>query len=291
MPSYAYPSCDYPTYPDTNRSLEMATHRPSFTAAAMMLTLITHGLFGVSSAMAEDENTDANKWQFEITPYLFAASMDGTASMRGITADVDMSFNDIWERLDSAFMLYMTARKNEWIYSFDAVYFKLTDQGSRSWQGPLGNTSTAQLNMDVTQEIYSFSGGRRVLNERTKVDVLGVARYTGLDPNLSLAVTTGPALLPDGSRSVSRSESWWDAAIAVSVSTPISSKWDLTGYADIGGGGSDLTYQLLAGLNWQFSRVVSAKFGYRYFYQDYQKDDFKWDMTNSGAYLGVGFRF
>ena len=129
-----------------------------------------------------------------------------------------------------------------------------------------------------------------MLNEKTKVDVLGVARYTGLDTDLKLALTTGPDLLP-GSRSVSAKESWWDAAVAVRVSTPIASKWNLTGYADVGAGGTDLSYQLLAGLNWQFSKVVSAKFGYRYFYQDYQNGGFKWDMTNSGGYLGVGFRF
>ena len=269
----------------------MATRRPLISATAVLLALVMNGLFYAGPAIAQDENNDKDKWQFEITPYLFAAGMNGTTGVGGITADVDMSFSDIAERLDSAFMFYMTAQKNDWIYSFDAIYFKITDQGSKSWQGPLGNSSTGQLNVDMTQQNYSLSAGRRVLDDKTKVDVLGVARYTGLDTDLKLALTTGPDLLPDGSRSVSGKESWWDAAIAVRVSTPIASKWDLTGYADVGAGGSEISYQLLAGLNWQFSRVVSAKFGYRYFYQDYQKSNFKWDMTNSGAYLGVGFKF
>jgi len=34
---------------------------------------------------------------------------------------------------------------------------------------------------------------------------------------------------------------------------------------DIGAGGSDLTYQLLAGLNWQFTKMFSAKFGYLFY--------------------------
>ena len=65
------------------------------------------------------------------------------------------------------------------------------------------------------------------------------------------------------------------------------------GYADIGGFGvgSDLTYQLLAGVNWQFARSVSAKAGYRYLYQDYRNNGFVWDMTASGFYFGAGFRF
>jgi len=268
----------------------MMRQKSPMTLTSYAVALIVGGSFFGSPAVADEGSAD-DKWQFEITPYLFAAAMNGTTAIRGISADVDMSFSDIAERLDSAFMIYMTARKNDWIYSFDAIYFKIADQGSNSWQGPLGNTSTAQLNVAMTQQNYSLSAGRRVLNEKTKVDVLGGARYTGLDTDLKLAFTSGPDLLPDGSRSVSAKESWWDAAIAVRVAMPIASKWDLTGYADVGAGGSDLTYQLLAGLNWQFSKVVSAKIGYRYFYQDYQKGDFKWDMTNSGGYLGVGFRF
>ena len=260
-------------------------------ATTILTTMFVSGLLCTTPAMAVDDNADNDKWQFEITPYLFAASMDGTVGLRGISADVDMSFNDIWERLDQAAMLRMSARKNNWVYVLDAIYFKIKDQQSSSWQGPLGNTSTAQLNADMTQQVYSVAAGRRVLDQKAKVEVLGVARYTRLATSLNLAVTTGSNLLPDGSRAVSGKESWWDAAIAVQASTPIASKWDLVGYADVGGGGSKLTYQLLAGVNWQFTKPVSAKFGYRYFYQDYQNGAFKWDMADSGAYLGIGFKF
>ena len=72
---------------------------------------------------------------------------------------------------------------------------------------------------------------------------------------------------------------------------PIAQKWDLTGYADVGGGGSDLTYQVMLGVNWQFSRVFSAKLGYRYLYQDYRTDDFVWDIATSGGFVGLGIRF
>jgi hypothetical protein len=249
------------------------------------------GVFLSLAAYAEDKNNDSNAWQFELTPYLFAAGMDGTVGIRGVSADIDMSFSDIWDRLDSALMLYFSAQKGDWIYALDAIYFKVADEVAASWQGPLGNSSTAQLNAEMTQQAYALSAGRRVLNEQTRVDVMGVARYTSLDADLKLAVATGPDLLPDGSRSVDRKESWWDAAIAVRLLTPIAEKWDFMAYGDIGAGGSDLTYQLLAGVNWQFGKTFSAKFGYRHFYQDYQKDDFKWDMTTSGVYAGLGIKF
>ncbi|MFC1766044.1 hypothetical protein ACFL6U_28695, partial [Planctomycetota bacterium] len=62
---------------------------------------------------------------------------------------------------------------------------------------------------------------------------------------------------------------------------------------DIGGFGvgSDLTYQLMAGVKWQISKVLSMKLDYRYLYQDYSKGDVVWDMAAHGPLLGLGFSF
>jgi opacity protein-like surface antigen len=61
--------------------------------------------------------------------------------------------------------------------------------------------------------------------------------------------------------------------------------------ADLGGGGSDFTYQLMAGVNWGFGENLSAKLGYRYLAWDYEDDGSVWDMSASGPYLGLGIRF
>ena len=262
---------------------------PNLTKTASAFVLGMGALFQTAAVAATEEGSD--QWQFEFTPYLFAAGLDGTTGVGGVTADVDASFSDILENLDSAFMMLFTAQNEDWVFNADGIYFRLKDEKASSWQGPLGNTSTADLNADLTQRVYSLSAGYAIQNDTTRVDLLGVARYTSLSTSLGLAVTTGPDLLPDGSRSVGGKEEWWDAAVGVRAVHPVSKSWDLLGYADIGAGGSDLTYQLLAGANWQFSQTFSAKLGYRYFYQDYESNDFKWDMTTSGLFAGLGIRF
>ena len=70
-------------------------------------------------------------------------------------------------------------------------------------------------------------------------------------------------------------------------------RWSFVVIADIGGFGvgSDVTYGVMAGINWQFSDRFSTKIGYRYFYQDYDDEDFKWDMALSGPYVGLGIKF
>lgn len=42
---------------------------------------------------------------------------------------------------------------------------------------------------------------------------------------------------------------------------------------------------------WQFSKVASAKLAYRYLYQDFEKDNFVWDMAAHGPMIGIGFHF
>ncbi|MGH8632847.1 MAG: hypothetical protein ACRET7_01800 [Burkholderiales bacterium] len=63
------------------------------------------------------------------------------------------------------------------------------------------------LETSIRQEIYQPFVGYRVVGGGTKFDVIGAARYTQIDTELNLTVTTG-GLLPGGTRSVSEGESW-----------------------------------------------------------------------------------
>lgn len=256
-------------------------------------------VFLVACALAEpaiaqtEAGNSTESWQFEFTPYIFGASLNGVLGIAPVTADVDMGFDDILENLDSGFMAMFEAHKGAWSFAVDGVYFKIKDERANSWQGPLDKFGTSQLDVTVTEQVYQLTTAYRVLDEKTKVDVLGVARYTSLDTKLNLAVETGLKMLPDGSNHINGSKNWWDPAVGARVFMPLSEAWTLVGYTDIGGFGigSDLTYQLLAGVNWAFTENVTAKAGYRYLYQDFEDDGFTWDMTSDGAYLGVGFQF
>jgi opacity protein-like surface antigen len=242
-------------------------------------------------AQADQPATD--EWQFEITPYLFGSALSGTTGVGSVTADVDMSFGDLLNNLDSGFMAMAEARKGPWGFAFDGVYFRLKNEQTSSWQGPGGiGTATGDLQATMTQQIYQLAAMYRFMDAAIKVDVIGAGRYTQLDTDLNLVTTTGP-LLPGGTRTVSASESWWDPVIGVRVLAPFAEHWSFVGYADIGGFGigSKTTYQAIAGVNWQISKTFAAKTGYRYFYQDYENNGFVWNMTAQGLYLGLGIGF
>lgn len=235
----------------------------------------------------------ADQWSYELTPYLFAAGLSGNTGIGPVTAEIDMSFSDIVSNLDSGFMAMFEAQKGKWLFIIDGVYLKVEDEQTNTWQGPLSNSNTTALYQSATEQVYHFMIGHRVLDDKIKLDVLAVERYTMIDATLNFTLSSESELLPDGSPTISGKKSWWEPALAVRVAMPLAEKWTLNGYADIGGFGmgSDMSYQLLAGINWQFAKSATAKIGYRYLQQNFEDNLFSWDVAASGTYLGIGFTF
>ena len=255
-------------------------------------TIVCVACLGVGLAQ-EGLAADTDPWQFEVTPYFLAAGLDGTVGVRGVEADLDVSFNDIWDSLDSAFMGMFTAQKGPWTFELETVYLKLEDQGAKGVTGPFGKVSVGGA-LELTTELTILQGsvGYRVLDDATKVDLIGALRYTDIDVDMDVSITTTPGIVfPGGAASVSGSESWTDAVVGARVLQPVADNVALVGYADVGGGGSDLTYQLIGGVNWTFRKGFTSKLGYRYLSWDYEDDGTKWDVAASGLYLGLGIQF
>jgi len=271
-------------------SIEHTLYRGQLAITVLAIALIF--AVPVQTSAKATENNEA--WQFEITPYLFAAELNGQAGIRGVTADVDMPFNDIWNNLDSAFMGLFTAQKGPWSYSFEGLYFKITDEGAKSATGPFGTvTVDGALSLTTSINVYQASVGYRLLDDRTLVDLIGAVRYTQVKTDMNVAITTTPAISfpPDGAFNAGGSEDWIDGVFGVRLLHPVSNTVSLLGYADIGEGGSDLSYQMIAGVNWEFFEDFTARAGYRFMDWNYKNAGTIWDMRASGMYLGIGFQF
>lgn len=131
-----------------------------------------------------------------------------------------------------------------------------------------------------------------MLNDRTTVDLGGGLRYTRLSRDLDVKIATDPGIVfPGGRRSFSGSESRVDAVVGTRVSHLVSDRWSLIGYADPGGGGSSLTYQLIAGADGALNHRFTAGAAYLYSSWDYEDDSVVWDISTSGPYLGLGIAF
>ena len=260
---------------------------PTTRLGALLLGLLAGG--GAPYTAAEQ----GGGWDFEFSPYVFFSALEGTAGTRGIEVEVDESFSDIWDNLDIGVMGLFVANKGPWTLMFDGVHLAVDDQTSKTVSGP-GGLVTVRGALDVSSSLTVLQPSvlYRVLDDRTEID-LGVGlRYIRVALDLDLRIMTNPPIIfPGGGRSLDGSENWIDAVAVGRVTQPLSDLWSLVGYADVGGGGSSFTYQLIAGANWSVSESFTVKVGYRHAYWDYEDDGAVWDMTASGPFLGFGIAF
>jgi len=86
-------------------------------------------------AYAEDTSGTKN-WEFELVPlYLWAASMDGEMTVKGITQSVELPFDDIFDSLETAFTFHFEGLyKRRWGLFLD--YSLINIKESQTAPGP-----------------------------------------------------------------------------------------------------------------------------------------------------------
>ena len=143
----------------------------------------------------------------------------------------------------------------------------------------------------MTQQQYSVAGYYRALEGQTTLDALAGIRYNNVSWNVDASLTS--PLLPGTvlSQNFSQNYGWVDPIVGVRVRHGFDERWSVVGYADIGGSGagSNLTWQILGGVNYAFRPDVIGKLGYRYSSIYYRSSGFSYDVATSGFYAGVGF--
>lgn len=252
-------------------------------------------LAAATTATAQEATTERppdDRWTFTVAPYLWATSLDGNASVGGVDADVDLSFGDILDDLAIGGMLLVDVQRGRFGIAVNGVFARLEPEGE---VGP--------IQLDVTNEttwigvapyyravewIYREASSGQPL--RLVVEPLAGIRYTNLRLELDGSGPNG------NGRQVDQSEGWVDPIVGSRFTLDLAERWTLSGEADIGGFGvgSDLAWNVQAFLGYKtslFGRPLTVAAGYRALSQDYENDDFEWDVTTQGPILGVVMRF
>jgi hypothetical protein len=234
----------------------------------------------VASLVLVSPHTQADEWQQEIAPYLFAAGMDGTVGVGPVEADVSQSFSDIVSNLEIGFMGAYRATKDRYSITFDTIYMGL---------GATKKGSGGLLKADVDADQLALEGdfGYAITEA---VTLFGGLRYN--DISTDVKVTS-----PLGANKVSGSKSWVDPVVGAIYSHKFNDTWSMNLRGDIGGFGigSDFAWQGLASVRWQATPTVGVIGAYRYIDMDYEDGNgnnrFLYDMAISGPALGVVFSF
>lgn len=92
---------------------------------ALKVVILVVVLFNCPLVYGQEEFGTADKWDIEFTPYFWAAELDGDATLRGRTGPVEVSFSELLDNLDFAFMGRLEAWKGQWGLFVDSLFMDI----------------------------------------------------------------------------------------------------------------------------------------------------------------------
>ena len=247
-------------------------------ASAPLLETINAG----GSDAKQPQAKPADQWHFQFTPYVWIVGISGRAGLSPLAVDVNTGITDSDIQLNFGFMGAFEARKNRIVILTDLQFSNLgTDRPS---PGPLFSGASA----DFKTFILEPQVGYRIFDDPEKeafFGVLGGVRYWHLKTDLTVNAGVLPGI------TASRSRGWVDGIAGVRGKTHLTPRFFVTGEADLGGGGSNLTYHLFGGAGFLVGRRYALIAAYRYLDVNYNKDSFLFDMALQGPLFGVAIKF
>jgi hypothetical protein len=90
------------------------------TNITVLMVVIFAGFFW-SSALAEEASSKTKNWEFNLAPfYLWAVSLNGEQTVGSNTGDIDVDFDDIFDKLESAFIFnFQGMWRKKWGFLID----------------------------------------------------------------------------------------------------------------------------------------------------------------------------
>lgn len=224
---------------------------------------------------------DPDKLYWNVRLGGWALSLRGTVGVRDLTTGVDLDFDELFDNLNFAAMPSFQLSKGNWLLMFNGLYSNLEDDLQIS--GPLGHDRGA----DVTAKMgiidvgvgYTLLRGTTTLGvPMTVAPVIG-GRWTYLDLEIN----------PDVLATRSGNRGWFDPYFGAVATIGLTRTLDLQIAGNVGGFGvgSDFTWAFQTMLEWHFAKHVSFDLGYRVLSWDYELENFKWDTTLQGPWIGI----
>jgi hypothetical protein len=224
-------------------------------------------------------------------------SMNGSSTVAGLTAPIDLRFDQIFEFFEIGGQIRAEAWRGRWGIIADAMYLSLGADARPSTPGPL----TPGAEVDLQQWNVDLLGGYRAMQAGDEkrpifIDVLFGARWVDLKQTIELNSGT----------TLGQSEQWVDIVVGGQFGAVLTDRWSLMMRFDVGGFGignsSQLTWNLVAGFTYQFGKerapgrnAYAVKFGWRIYDIDYTTgsggDEFGMDMTVHGPYFSFTFQW
>lgn len=219
----------------------------------------------------------AEEWTGQATLYGWGAGVTGdfTPLTSAPTLSFDKSLTEVLEDLDGAFFATGLARRGDLVLFGDLTY----TTSSRAGVVPPGFPAEGELTI---RSITVAAGRRFDAADDSTIDLLAGIRAWSVEGSVA-----SPAL------SVAPESNFVDPIIAIRSLTPLSDRWSVLGYFDVGGFGvgSELTWLGTVTANYQATDNLFVSAGWRHLYLDYEDDGTVFEGAMAGPVIGATYRF
>jgi len=263
-----------------------------------VLALVVSGLLPAQAADMVYEAPPAappvetNEWKFTMAPYLWGAGLSGDIGLFGQDpTNIDIPFSDILKDLDFAGMLVSELNNGTWGVLADVIYVKTTSDTNTF--GQIGNTPAAlRVGVETSTFTGTLMGEYRVLSQPNGIlDLMAGVRVWNVNNDITARLAAGGQ--PVGALSGSDGDTWVDPMVGIKGRIDLTPKWNLSGWGMIGGfgAGSDLTWDVLGAVGYNWTDHFSTRIGYRAIGVDYENDGFVYDTIQHGPIVGILYQF
>jgi len=234
-------------------------------------------------------------WTFSFAPYLWGAGLNGKAGVGRTDVDVDASFADILKDFNIGGMAFMEARHGRLGFFGNPLFIRTKSDSSGAVDTKVTNDTTI-IAAGVSYRVVDFEVGELVVGQPVRIGIepYAGARWTRLRLEIKLKQGNQPS--PVHLPQVDKSQNWVDPIFGTRVHVSFTDHWLLTGSADVGGFGvgTDISWNAQGYVGYRdtlFGIPVIYSAGYRALYQNYDRNNFKWDVNQQGPILGTVFQF
>ena len=257
--------------------------------------LVTMAIIAISGLSPRPSNAGDIDWT--IAPYFWASDVGlDVAVNNDPVLGTDVPLKDLIDKLDGVFMGHVEGRGERFGAFVDTIYLSLADSNviPIGPGGPiLGDLMT---DMNLTLKLYELGGVYRIGKDdpgSMAFDILLGARLVDVDQTLDLTLP-GPLATPVNlSMAISETDVFFGGRLV----GKFTDKWHYKARADIGGGGTDGTFNILGAVGYTFGKtgLFSLDVGYRYMTIKLKNEQngtrTETDITMSGPLIGFIFNF
>jgi hypothetical protein len=242
--------------------------------AVLLLTLGASAPLASLPAAAQD-------WSFDVSPYLWIASVELETSLPAQPA-APSEVSRFETQITAAAMLAARTHWRSVGLLVDFVWVRLDSDAA----APEPTYSAVNLQSDFIHSTAALTY-RLPLQGKFQAEPFAGARFWYVGKQVEAAAGTLPAF------NASEYDSWVDPVVGADLRYELSRRWSLGLKGDVGGFGvsADIAWEVYGDVTFSISDWCSASLGYRFLRENYDRDRYTFNVDVQGLLIGVGFHF